>query len=69
MTFFITCYILFVLDWLMRAYGGDYSIPYLEDLGHADGGRMGRLRTRRTLSVGKVSEKGDFRSDIPRNEN
>lgn len=25
-TFFITCYILFVLDWLMRAYGGDYSI-------------------------------------------
>lgn len=43
--------------------------PYLEDLGHADGGRMGRLRTRRTLSVGKVSEKGDFRSDIPRNEN
>ena len=26
MTFFITCYILFVLDWLMRAYGGDYSI-------------------------------------------
>ena len=28
-----------------------------------------RNPTRRTLSVGKVSEKGDFRSDIPRNEN
>ena len=26
MTFFITTYILFTLDWLMRAYGGDYSI-------------------------------------------